>query len=347
MKSIERSKKLSGICYDIRGPVHEEAKRREDEGHQILKLNIGNPAAFGFDAPDDVVKDVIKNLPTSQGYCESQGIHSAKVAIQQYYQNLNITDVSLDDITLGNGVSELIMMATQGLLNTDDEVLIPSPDYPLWTGAVQLASGNPVHYICDEQSGWFPDINDLKSKINRNTKAIVLINPNNPTGAVYPKEILESIIELARVHNLVIFSDEIYDKILYDDAQHIPIASLADDVVIVTFGGLSKNYRVAGFRVGWMLISGAKSNAESYTQGISMLASMRLCANVPMQHAVQTALGGYQSIYELTKSGGRLYEQMILSHRMINEIPGLSCTKPQGALYLFPKIDIKKLINMC
>ncbi len=342
MTTINRSNKLSGICYDIRGPVLEEAQRLEDEGHNILKLNIGNPAPFGFEAPDDVVKDVIHNLPTAQGYCDSQGIYSAKVAIHQYYQTLNIKDITLQDITLGNGVSELILMAMQGLLNNNDEVLIPSPDFPLWTGAVKLASGQAVHYQCDESSNWYPDISDIESKITSNTRAIVIINPNNPTGSVYPKAILESIIELARQHQLVIYSDEIYDKILYDGAVHIPIASLADDVTFVTFGGLSKNYRVAGFRVGWMLISGAKKQAQDYIQGINMLASMRLCANVPMQHAVQTALGGFQSIYELTKAGGRLYEQMTESYKLINSVPGLSCTRPQGALYLFPKIDVKR-----
>ncbi len=342
MTTINRSNKLSGICYDIRGPVLEEAQRLEAEGQKILKLNIGNPAPFGFEAPDDVIKAVIENIKRSQGYCDTQGIDSAKLAIQEYYQSINIQDVSIDDITLGNGVSELIMMAMQGLLNSNDEVLLPSPDYPLWTGSVKLASGQAVHYQCDESSNWYPDIKDIDSKITKNTKAIVIINPNNPTGSVYPKEILESIIELARKHQLVIYSDEIYDKILYDGAVHIPVASLADDVTFVTFGGLSKNYWLAGFRVGWMLISGAKKQAQSYIQGINMLASMRLCANVPMQHAVQTALGGYQSTFELTKPSGRLYEQMHLSYELINQIPGLSCTKPQGALYLFPKIDIKR-----
>lgn len=342
MNTINRSNKLSGICYDIRGPVLEEAQRLENEGHNILKLNIGNPAPFGFEAPDEVIREVIRNLPNAQGYCGSQGIDSAIVAIQQYYKTLNIANVSPQDIILGNGVSELILMAMQGLLNNNDEVLIPSPDYPLWTGAVKLASGRAVHYQCDESSNWYPDIKDIESKISPNTRAIVIINPNNPTGSVYPKEVLESIIELARQHQLVIYSDEIYDKILYDGAVHIPIASLADDVTFVTFGGLSKNYRVAGFRVGWMLISGAKKQAKGYIEGINMLASMRLCSNVPMQYAVQTALRGYQSIYQLTKPSGRLYEQMQLSYEMINQIPGLSCTKPQGALYLFPKIDTKR-----
>lgn len=343
MHTINRSNKLHGICYDIRGPVLDEAKRFEDEGHKILKLNIGNPAAFGFEAPDDILKDVIRNLSSAQGYCDSNGIYSAKVAIHQYYQMVGIANISVDDIYLGNGVSELITMSMQALLNSNDQVLIPCPDYPLWTASVKLASGTPVHYLCDEASGWLPDIQDIKSKITDKTRAIVLINPNNPTGAVYPREILESIIQLAREHNLVIYSDEIYDKVLYDDAQHIPIASLCDDVFCITFSGLSKNYRVAGFRVGWMILSGQyKKSAQDYIQGLNMLSSMRLCANVPMQHAVQTALGGYQSINELIEPGGRLLEQMNQSYQLINEIPGLSCVKPKGALYLFPKIDIKK-----
>lgn len=342
MNPIKRSNKLHGICYDIRGPVLDEAKLLEDEGHKILKLNIGNPAAFGFEAPDDILKDVIHNLPSAQGYCDSNGIYSAKVAIHQYYQTLGLANISVDDIYLGNGVSELITLSMQALLNSNDEVLIPSPDYPLWTASVKLASGNPVHYLCDEGSGWLPDIQDMKSKITNKTRAIVLINPNNPTGAVYPKEILESIISLAREHNLIIYSDEIYDKVLYDDAIHVPIASLCDDVFCITFSGLSKNYRVAGFRVGWMILSGQRNYAEDYVEGLDMLSSMRLCANVPMQHAVQTALGGYQSINELTKPGGRLWEQMNQSYQLIQQIPGLSCVKPQGAMYLFPKIDINK-----
>lgn len=342
MNPIKRSNKLHGICYDIRGPVLDEAKLLEDEGHKILKLNIGNPAAFGFEAPDDILKDVIHNLPSAQGYSDSNGIYSAKVAVHQYYQTLGLANISVDDIYLGNGVSELITLSMQALLNSNDEVLIPSPDYPLWTASVKLASGNPVHYLCDEESGWLPDIQDMKSKITDKTRAIVLINPNNPTGAVYPKEILESIISLAREHNLIIYSDEIYDKILYDDVIHIPIASLCDDVFCITFSGLSKNYRVAGFRVGWMILSGQRNYADDYIEGLDMLSSMRLCANVPMQHAVQTALGGYQSIGELIKPGGRLWEQMNQSYDLIQQIPGLSCVKPKGAMYLFPKIDIKK-----
>jgi len=345
MTSINRSKKLHGICYDIRGPVLNEAKRLEDEGHKILKLNIGNPAPFGFEAPDDILKDVIHHLSSAQGYCDSNGIYSAKVAVHQYYQNWGFSNISVDDVYIGNGVSELIMMSMQALLNSNDEVLIPSPDYPLWTAAVNLSSGNPTHYLCDEGSDWQPDLEDIKSKITGKTKAIVLINPNNPTGAVYSKEILESIIQIAREHNLIIYSDEIYDKILYGDAQHIPIASLCDDVFCVTFSGLSKNYRVAGFRVGWMILSGnkfCKNVANDYIQGLDMLSSMRLCANVPMQHAVQTALGGYQSINELIKPSGRLGKQMEQSYHLITQIPGISCVKPKGALYLFPKIDTQK-----
>ena len=342
MKVIPRSDKLRGICYDIRGPVLEEARRLEEEGHKILKLNIGNPAPFGFDAPDDILKDVIHHLPSSQGYSDSNGIYSAKVAVHQYYQNQGIADISVDDIYLGNGVSELIMMSMQALLNNNDEVLIPSPDYPLWTAAVKLSSGKPVHYICDEASGWLPDLEDIRSKITSRTRAIVLINPNNPTGAVYPKETLEGIIKLARENELVIYSDEIYDKILYDDAIHIPIASLCNDVLCVTFSGLSKNYRVAGFRVGWMLLSGKLEVAKDYIEGLKMLSSMRLCSNVPMQHAVQTALGGYQSINDLIKQDGRLAKQMNVSYQLINQIPGVTCVKPKGALYLFPKIDIQR-----
>ena len=342
MNSIKRSNKLHGICYDIRGPVLDEAKLLEDEGHKILKLNIGNPAAFGFEAPDDILKDVIHNLPSAQGYSDSNGIYSAKIAIHQYYQTLGLANISVDDIYLGNGVSELITLSMQALLNSNDEVLIPSPDYPLWTASVKLASGNPVHYLCDEESDWLPDIQDMKSKITDKTRAIVLINPNNPTGAVYPKEILESVISLAREHNLIIYSDEIYDKILYDDAIHIPIASLCDDVFCITYSGLSKNYRVAGFRVGWMILSGQRNYADDYIEGLDMLSSMRLCANVPMQYAVQTALGGYQSINELIEPGGRLWEQMNQSYQLIQQIPGLSCVKPKGAMYLFPKIDTKK-----
>ena len=342
MKPINRSQKLHGVCYDIRGPVLEEARRLEDEGHKILKLNIGNPAPFGFEAPDDILKDVIHNLPTAQGYGDSNGLYSAKVAIHQYYQTYGLLDTSVDDIYLGNGVSELIVMAMQALLNDSDEILVPSPDYPLWTAAIKLSGGTPVHYVCDEASDWMPDLSDIKQKITSKTRAIVLINPNNPTGAVYSRELLQGITDIAREHNLIIYSDEIYDKILYDGAKHIPTATLSDDIFCVTFGGLSKNYRVAGFRVGWMILTGPKRLAQDYISGLDMLSSMRLCANMPMQYAVQTALGGYQSINDLIVPEGRLYQQMDLSYRLINDIPGLSCTRPKGAMYLFPKIDTKK-----
>jgi len=342
MKIISKSSKLKNVCYEIRGQIAGEAKRLEDEGHKILKLNIGNPAPFGFEAPDDILKDVIRNLPTAQGYCESKGIYPARVAVMQYFQQNGILDVSVDDIYIGNGVSELIVMAMQGLLNDDDEVLIPAPDYPLWTAAVALSGGEPIHYHCDDENHWFPNLEDMANKITPKTKAIVLINPNNPTGAVYSEEILQGIISLAREHNLIIFSDEIYDKILYDQAKHIPTASLANDVLIITMGGLSKNYRIAGFRAGWMVVSGPKSHAEDYLEGLNILASMRLCANVPCQHAIQTALGGYQSINELIHGDGRLLKQRNLAHKMINEIDGLSCHPAMGALYLFIKVDQEK-----
>lgn len=342
MKPIERSKKLDGVCYDIRGPVAREAKRMEDEGQRILKLNIGNPAPFGFEAPDEILQHVIHNLPTAQGYTDSQGIYPARVAVAQYYQQQGILGAGADDVYIGNGVSELILMSLQALLDNGDEVLIPSPDYPLWTAAVNLAGGKAVHYRCDEQADWYPDLADLRSKITSRTKALVLINPNNPTGAVYDDAMLTDLLQIAREHHLVVLSDEIYDKILYDGARHTCTASLADDLVLLTFGGLSKNYRIAGFRVGWLFISGAKKAARHYIEGLNILASMRLCANVPCQHAVQTALGGYQSINELIVPGGRLYDQMDLAHRLVTQIDGLSCVRPKGAMYLFPKLDRKK-----
>ena len=342
MYSIEKSHKLDNVCYDIRGPVLKQAQKLEDEGQRILKLNIGNPAPFGFEAPEEVLMDVIKNLPQSQGYCDSKGLFSARKAIMQHYQAKGLLSLDIEDIYIGNGVSELIVMAMQGLLNNGDELLVPAPDYPLWTAATNLSGGKAVHYICDEQSDWFPDIEDIKSKITAKTKGLVIINPNNPTGAVYSRELLEQIIELARQHNLIIFADEIYSKIIYDDAVHVPLATLADDILIVTFDGLSKAYRVCGFRVGWMMISGAKKQARDYINGLEILASMRLCANVPMQHAIQTSLGGYQSINELIVPGGRLYDQTQTAWKMLNDIPGISCTKPHGALYLFPKLDQKK-----
>lgn len=342
MQRIKKSKKLNNVCYDIRGPVHKKAKQLEEEGHKILKLNIGNPAPFGFEAPDDILKDVIHNLPSAQGYSDANGIYSARVAVMQYYQQRGILGVGLDDIYIGNGVSELITMCMQGLLDNGDEILVPSPDYPLWTASVILSEGKAVHYTCDEQSDWQPDIDDIKAKITSRTRGIVIINPNNPTGAVYEKDILEQIIQVAREHNLIIFSDEIYDKILYDGAKHTSIATLADDILFLTFGGLSKSYRVAGFRAGWVVLSGPKHIATEYIEALDMLASMRLCANVPCQHAIQTALGGYQSIEEFIIPGGRLYDQMDLSWKMLNDIDGITCVRPKGAMYLFPKIDVKK-----
>ncbi|KDE39166.1 Aspartate aminotransferase [Nitrincola lacisaponensis] len=339
MPVIRKSNKLINVCYDIRGPVMQEAKRLEDEGHRILKLNIGNPAPWGFNAPEEIVQDVIHNLPESQGYCDSKGVFSARKAVMHECQRKSIKQVTLEDIYIGNGVSELIVMAMQGLLNDNDEMLIPTPDYPLWTAAVSLSGGTPVHYRCDEANEWFPDIEDIRSKITEHTRGIVVINPNNPTGALYPESLLLQILELAREHNLIVFADEIYDKILYNGAEHVSLASLADDVLCLTFNGLSKTYRAAGFRSGWMIISGPKHRARDYIEGLDMLASMRLCANVPAQYAIQTALGGYQSINELIVPGGRLHEQMELAHRMLNAIPGVSCVKPKGALYLFPKLD--------
>lgn len=339
MKRIKQSDKLNKVCYDIRGPVLEEAKRLEEDGHRILKLNIGNPAPFGFEAPDEIIQDVIRNLSNAQGYSDSKGLFSARKAIMQECQQIGINGVDIDDIYLGNGVSELIVMAMQALLNNGDEVLIPAPDYPLWTAAVSLSGGTPVHYVCDEGADWFPDIKDIEAKITSNTKAIVIINPNNPTGSVYSKEVLEEIIRVARKHQLVIFSDEIYSKILYDEAVHIPIASLCDDLLIATFNGLSKSYRLAGFRSGWMILSGAKDKAENYIEGLEILSNMRLCANVPAQFAVQTALGGYQSINELILPGGRLREQRDMAWNLITQIPGVSCVKPKGAIYMFPRLD--------
>jgi alanine-synthesizing transaminase len=338
---INKSKKLKGVCYDIRGPVLDAASRLEDQGNKILKLNIGNPAAFGFTAPDDIVKDVVHNIQNAEGYCDSKGLYSARVAIFQHYQE-TFSGLNFENIFIGNGVSELILMSMQALLNNGDEILIPAPDYPLWTAAVNLSGGKAVHYLCDEDKDWAPDIEDIKSKITKNTKGLVVINPNNPTGAVYSKQILKEIIELARVNNLIIYSDEIYDKILYDDVKFTSIATLAKDIMFVTFNGLSKTYRAAGYRTGWMVISGFTNHATDYIQGLDMIASMRLCANVPTQYAIQTALGGYQSINELTQKNGRLNQQRLLAFIMINQIPGLSTTKPQGALYNFVKVDSER-----
>ncbi|WP_432474028.1 pyridoxal phosphate-dependent aminotransferase [Amphritea sp. HPY] len=339
MSVIRKSNKLINVCYDIRGPVLQEAKRLEEEGQRIIKLNIGNPAPFGFEAPEEIVQDVIYNLPTAQGYCDSKGLFSARKAVMQECQKKGISNIAIEDIYLGNGVSELIVMATQGLLNDNDELLIPAPDYPLWTAAASLSGGNPVHYLCDEEHDWAPNIDDIRSKITERTKGIVVINPNNPTGAVYPESVLKQIMELAHEFSLIVFADEIYDKITYDEAKHIPLASLSDEVFCITFNGLSKAYRAAGFRSGWMVLSGPKHHARDYIEGLDMLSSMRLCANVPAQHAIQTALGGYQSINELIIPGGRLYDQRDIAWKMMNEIPGVSCVKPEGAMYLFAKLD--------
>lgn len=336
---IKKSHKLDGICYDIRGPVLDAAIAMEEEGYKITKLNIGNPGAFGFDAPDEIIADVIHNLRKAQGYTASKGLFSARKAIMHECQQLGIPDVTTEDIYLGNGVSELIVMANQALLNDGDEVLVPSPDYPLWTAATNLAGGHAIHYVCDEVADWFPDIEDIKRKISARTRAIVIINPNNPTGAVYSKEILLELVQIAREHNLVIFADEIYSKIIYDDAEFIPLGRLATDVLCLSFNGLSKSYRLAGFRSGWVVCSGAKEKAKGFLEGLDMLASMRLCANVPAMFAVQTALGGYQSINDLVLPGGRLKEQRDAALEVLNSIPGISCVRPNGAIYLFPKID--------
>jgi alanine-synthesizing transaminase len=338
---LMQSRKLADVCYDIRGPVLEEAKRLEEEGRRIIKLNIGNPAPFGFEAPEEILVDIIRNLPSAQGYCDSQGLLSARTAIVQHYQERGIDTVDVDDIWLGNGVSELITLSLQAMLDNGDEVLVPAPDYPLWTASTSLAGGKPVHYLCDEANDWQPDLDDIRAKITSRTKAIVVINPNNPTGAVYPEAVLQGIAAIAREHGLVVMADEIYDKILYDDAVHIPFARLAPDVFTLTFNGLSKAYRVAGFRSGWMMVSGPKRHATSYLEGITILANMRLCANVPAQHAVQIALGGRQSIKDLILPGGRLLEQRDAAVKALRAIPGVSCSVPKGALYVFPRLDPK------
>jgi alanine-synthesizing transaminase len=342
METIKKSSKLDDVLYDIRGPVLEEAKRLEEEGFRVIKLNTGNPAPFGLAAPDEVVRDMIANLRDTQGYCDSKGLFPARKAVMQYCQQKNIKGVGTEDIYLGNGVSECIVMAMQALLDKGDEVLIPAPDYPLWTAAVRLSGGTPVHYRCDEQAEWCPDIADIKKKVSKNTKGIVVINPNNPTGALYPPELLMQIVEVARQHGLIVYSDEIYDKILYDGNTHVSTASLADDVLFVTLNGLSKAYRVAGYRVGWMVVSGPKKGAADYIEGITMLASMRLCSNVPGQSVIQTALGGYQSIVDLTRPGGKLHEQRELCWSLVSRIEGVSCVKPKAAFYLFPKLDVKR-----
>ena len=339
MQPVLKSAKLLNVCYDIRGPVLARAKQMEDEGQRITKLNIGNPAPFGFLAPEELVQDVIRNLPDASGYCDSKGLFAARKAIMHYTQQKQIRGVQIEDIYIGNGVSELIVMALQALLNNGDEVLIPAPDYPLWTAAVSLSGGNPRHYRCDEQAGWLPDLDDIRGKITPNTRAIVIINPNNPTGALYPPELLKAIIEIARRHQLIIYADEIYDKVLYDGAEHTSIAALADDVLCASFNGLSKNDRACGYRAGWLVLSGEKSHAKDYIEGLDILASMRLCANVPAQHAIQTALGGYQSINDLVLPTGRLGKQRDVAWQLLTAIPGVSCVKPQAALYLFPRLD--------
>lgn len=339
MQPVLKSAKLANVCYDIRGPVLAHAKQMEDEGQRITKLNIGNPAPFGFLAPDELVQDVIYNLPNASGYCDSKGLFAARKAVMHYTQQKQIRGVQVEDIYIGNGVSELIVMALQALLDNGDEVLIPAPDYPLWTAAVSLSGGIPRHYHCDEQADWLPDLADIRGKITPHTRAIVLINPNNPTGALYPVELLQDIMEIARQHQLIVYADEIYDKILYDGAQHTSIASLADDVLCLTFNGLSKNYRACGYRAGWVVVSGEKSHAQDYIEGLNILSSMRLCANVPAQNAIQTALGGHQSINDLVLPTGRLGKQRNLAFELLTAIPGVSCVKPQAALYLFPRLD--------
>ncbi len=341
MKKIQKSNKLSNVCYDIRGPIMDRARQMEEEGHKIIKLNIGNLAVFGFDAPEEIQQDMIRNLPASAGYSDSKGIFGARKAVMHETQKQGIKGVTLDDIYLGNGASELIVMATNGLLNNGDELLLPAPDYPLWTAAVSLSGGTPVHYVCDEDNGWMPNIDDIRSKITQHTKGIVVINPNNPTGALYSDELLLQIVELARKHGLIIFADEVYDKVLYDGVKHTPIGSLSDDVLTLTFNSLSKSYRSCGYRAGWLVVSGDKKPAADYIEGLNMLSNMRLCANVPGQWAIQTALGGYQSINDLVGEGGRLRKQRDLAYELITAIPGVTCVKPQAALYMFPRLDPK------
>ena len=339
MQPVLKSAKLANVCYDIRGPVLEKARQMEEEGQHIIKLNIGNIAAFGLEPPDEIVQDMIRNLPNAAGYTDSKGLFAPRKAIVHYTQQKRVKGVTVDDVFLGNGASELITMSMNALLNDGDEVLIPSPDYPLWTASVALSGGTPVHYVCDEASDWVPDLADMAAKITPRTRALVVINPNNPTGALYPDDVLLRIVELARVHGLIVFADEIYDKTLYDGHTHTGIASLADDVLFLTFNGLSKNYRSCGYRAGWMVVSGEKRHARDYIEGLGMLASMRLCSNTPGQLAIQTALGGYQSIDDLVAPGGRLCRQRDLAHKLLTEIPGVTCVKPKAALYMFPKLD--------
>ena len=342
MKPITKSAKLDNVCYDIRGPVLDKARQMEDEGHKIIKLNIGNLAVFGLEPPEEIVQDMIRNLPHTAGYTDSKGLFAPRKAVVHYTQEKNIAGVGVDDVYLGNGASELIAMSLNALLDGGDEVLVPAPDYPLWTAAVSLSGGRPVHYLCDEQADWTPDIADIRAKITPKTRGIVVINPNNPTGALYPEAVLREIVEIARQHQLIIYADEIYDKVLYDGASHTSIASLADEVLCMTFNGLSKNYRACGYRAGWVVVSGDKSHAQDYIEGLTILASMRLCANVPAQHAIQTALGGYQSIDDLVLPTGRLGKQRDLAFDLITSIPGVGCVKPRAALYLFPRLDPKR-----
>ena len=341
MQPVGKSNKLQNVCYDIRGPVLERARQMEEEGHKIIKLNIGNLAAFGFDSPEEIQQDMIRNLPLAAGYSDSKGIFSARKAVMHYTQEKRIKGVTIDDIYIGNGVSELIVMAMNGLLNNGDEVLVPAPDYPLWTAAVSLSGGTPRHYLCDEGAGWLPDLDDIRAKITSRTRAIVVINPNNPTGALYPDAVLKEIVEIARTHDLIIYADEVYDKVLYDGATHTAIGSLSEDVLTISFNGLSKNYRSCGYRAGWMVVSGDKKPARDYIEGLDILASMRLCANVPGQWGIQTALGGYQSINDLVAPGGRMARQRDVAHDLITAIPGVSCVKPKATLYMFPRLDPK------
>ena len=341
MKPLLKSNKLADVCYDIRGPVLAQAKQMEDEGHKIIKLNIGNLAAFGFDAPEEIQLDMIRNLPNAAGYSDSKGIFAARKAIMHYTQQKHIKGVDIEDIYIGNGVSELIVMSMNALLNAGDEVLLPAPDYPLWTAAVSLSGGTPVHYLCDEANGWLPDLDDIRKKITPNTRALVIINPNNPTGALYPDEMLKELVEIARAHNLVLCADEVYDKVLYDGNTHTSVASLSEDVLTLIFNGLSKNYRSCGYRAGWMVVCGDKRHAQDYIEGLNMLASMRLCANVPGQYAIQTALGGYQSIDDLVAPTGRMCRQRDIAHELITAIPGVTCVKPKATLYMFPRLDPK------
>jgi len=342
MNSVNKSSKLENVCYDIRGPVLKEAKRLEEEGFKVIKLNIGSPAAFGLNAPDEIIRDIIINLPSAQPYGDSRGLFAARKAVMQDFQSKGVMDVGIDDIFIGNGVSELISMSMQALLDTGDEVLIPMPDYPLWTASVTLSGGKAVHYLCDEESGWNPDLNDIRSKVTSRTKAIVVINPNNPTGAVYSRDILEGIAQIARENNLIVYADEIYSRITYDGEVHTPMSKIASDILTISFDGLSKAWRAAGFRTGWMVLSGNKKIARDYVDGLDMLANMRLCPNMISQMGIQTALGGYQSIKDLILPGGRLLEQRNTAVEMVNNIPGLSVVKPKGALYCFPKVDIKR-----